>query len=171
MRIEPSQRIFEKSSNIKFHECPCCGSRGPWGQRQTDMTKIILTFRSFVKAPKIDSPLNFHGPSLQSWNLTGFDVNLLRIECIYPLFSSSIMVHKYIYKYLFVESQVYFSFVASANTQQSYLPYASYSIRKNFCSKSMLLRKINTIYNAFSRSSPKFHTVLSVRLAFFRHFK
>jgi hypothetical protein len=48
------QRIFEKYSNIKFHENPSSGSRvlpcGPT-DRQTDM-KLIVAFHSFANAPK-----------------------------------------------------------------------------------------------------------------------
>jgi len=50
---------FQKILNIKFHENASNGSRVvPCGQtdgqadRQTDMTKLIVTFRNFVNAPK-----------------------------------------------------------------------------------------------------------------------
>ena len=50
---------FEKYSNIKLDQNLLSGSRiGPcgWtdgrGERQTDMTKLIVGFRSFSKAPK-----------------------------------------------------------------------------------------------------------------------
>jgi len=52
--LEFSRQIFEKYSNIKFCENPCCGSRVvPCGQtdRQTDMTKQIVAFRHFANAP------------------------------------------------------------------------------------------------------------------------
>jgi hypothetical protein len=42
---------FEKYSNIKFHENPSSGSRVV-PCRRTDMTKLIVTFRNFAKAPK-----------------------------------------------------------------------------------------------------------------------
>ena len=50
-------RYFEKSSNIKFHENPCNGIRARsmamGGQTdRTEITKLILAFRSFPKAPK-----------------------------------------------------------------------------------------------------------------------
>ena len=52
MNLEFSQQIFEKYSNIKFHENPSSGSRVvPCGQ--TDMTKLIVAFRNFANAPKI----------------------------------------------------------------------------------------------------------------------
>jgi hypothetical protein len=42
--------MFEKSSNIKFYENPSI-----WGRvvpcRRTDMTQLIVTFRSFANAP------------------------------------------------------------------------------------------------------------------------
>jgi hypothetical protein len=55
MILEFSRQIFEKSSNIKFHENPYSGSRVvPSGRtdRQTDMTKLIIAFRNFEKALK-----------------------------------------------------------------------------------------------------------------------
>ena len=43
--------IFEKSSNIKFHENPSSGSWiDPCGR--TDTTKLIVAFRKFADAPK-----------------------------------------------------------------------------------------------------------------------
>jgi hypothetical protein len=48
---EFSRQIFEKSSNIKFHENLSSGSRVvPCGQ--TEMTKLIVALRSFANAPK-----------------------------------------------------------------------------------------------------------------------
>jgi hypothetical protein len=52
MNIESPQHIFEKHSNIKFHENPSSESRdGACGQM--DMTKLIRAFRNFAEAPKI----------------------------------------------------------------------------------------------------------------------
>ena len=55
MKLEFSRHIFEKSSNIQFHENPSSGSRvvlcGP-KDRRTDMTKLIVVFRNFANAPK-----------------------------------------------------------------------------------------------------------------------
>ena len=58
-KLEFSRQIFEKSSNIKFHENPSSGSRVvPCGQTdrrtdgRTDMTKLIVVFRNFANAPK-----------------------------------------------------------------------------------------------------------------------
>jgi hypothetical protein len=53
MKLEFSQRIFEKYSNIKLHENPSSGSRivlcrQPGGRR--DMTKPIAAFRNFANA-------------------------------------------------------------------------------------------------------------------------
>ena len=51
MKLVTSRQIFEKSSNIKFHENPSSESRVvPCGP--TDMTKLIVAFRNFVNAPK-----------------------------------------------------------------------------------------------------------------------
>jgi len=45
-----SRQIFEKSSNIKFHENPLSGRRVvPYGR--TDMTKLIVLFRNSAKTP------------------------------------------------------------------------------------------------------------------------
>jgi hypothetical protein len=59
MKLEFSQKIFAKSSNIKFHQDQSSGSRVvACGQKdgrtdgQTDMTKLILTFRNFADATK-----------------------------------------------------------------------------------------------------------------------
>jgi hypothetical protein len=52
MKLEFSRQIFEKYSNIIFHENLPSGSRVvPWGQR-TDMTKFIVAFRNSANAPK-----------------------------------------------------------------------------------------------------------------------
>jgi hypothetical protein len=54
MKLEFSRQTFEKCSNIKLHENPPSGSQvGPCGRtdRQTGMTKLILAFRNFAKAP------------------------------------------------------------------------------------------------------------------------
>jgi len=55
MKLEFSRIILEKYSNIKFHENPSSGSGvAPGGKNgQTDMTKLIVAFRNFAKAPKI----------------------------------------------------------------------------------------------------------------------
>ena len=51
MKLEFSGQMFDKSSSIKFHQSPSSGSRVvPYGQ--TDMTKLIVAFRNFVKASK-----------------------------------------------------------------------------------------------------------------------
>jgi len=50
MKPEFSRKIFDKSSNIKFHENPSSGSRVV-PRRQTDMTKLIVVFRNFANAP------------------------------------------------------------------------------------------------------------------------
>jgi len=55
MKVEFSRQIFEKYSNTKLNENPSSGCRiFPFGQtyRQTEMTKLIIGFRNFAKAPK-----------------------------------------------------------------------------------------------------------------------
>ena len=50
MTPEFSRQIFEKLSNIKFHENLSIGSRGvPCGR--VDMTKQIVAFRRFANDP------------------------------------------------------------------------------------------------------------------------
>ena len=57
--------ILEKYSNIKFHENPSSGRRAVqcgqrdglkdgWTDRETGMTKLIVGFRNFAKAPEND---------------------------------------------------------------------------------------------------------------------
>jgi hypothetical protein len=51
MKVEFSQQILEKYSDIKFQENPSSGNQlVPCGQ--TDMTKLIIAFRNFANAPK-----------------------------------------------------------------------------------------------------------------------
>jgi hypothetical protein len=50
MKHEFSQQIFEKISNIKFHQNPSTGSPA---DRQTDMKKLKVAFRNFANAPKV----------------------------------------------------------------------------------------------------------------------
>jgi len=51
MDLEYSRQIFEKDSNIKFHENPSSGSRVvPCGQ--TDIMKLTVAFRNFANASK-----------------------------------------------------------------------------------------------------------------------
>jgi len=53
MKLEFSRQIFKKYANIKLRENPSSGSRVvPCGR--TDMTKLIVAFRSFANAPKVD---------------------------------------------------------------------------------------------------------------------
>jgi hypothetical protein len=54
MKLELSQQIIKKYSNIKFHENPVqwkpsCFMRT---EGQTDMTKLIVAFRNFANAPE-----------------------------------------------------------------------------------------------------------------------
>jgi hypothetical protein len=55
MKLEFSQQIFQKYSNIKFHENPHSGKRVvPCGRTngRTDMTELIVAFRKFAKSAK-----------------------------------------------------------------------------------------------------------------------
>ena len=59
MKLEFSWQIFEKYSNIKLGENPSSGS---WDvpcrkKKDTDMTKLIVTFRNFANVPKNYSSL------------------------------------------------------------------------------------------------------------------
>ena len=52
-KLEWSRQIFEQHSNIKFHENHSRGgSELSHADRRTDMTKLIVAFRNFAKAPK-----------------------------------------------------------------------------------------------------------------------
>ena len=58
MTLEFTGRIFEKCSNVKFHENSLggsrdvpCGQTGGWTERRTDMTKPVIAFRNFANAP------------------------------------------------------------------------------------------------------------------------
>jgi len=56
MKLELSGRIFEKCLNVEFCENPSSRSRVvPCGHTdgRTDLTKLIIAFRNFTKAPKI----------------------------------------------------------------------------------------------------------------------
>jgi len=50
MKLEFSQQIFKKYSDIKFHKNPSSGSRAV-PRRQTDIMKLIVTFHNFANAP------------------------------------------------------------------------------------------------------------------------
>jgi hypothetical protein len=72
MKLENSQQILEKYSNMKFHGNPSSGSRsiprvltnGRTDRRtdgKSDMMKVIVAFRNFAYAPKqYINFLNFH---------------------------------------------------------------------------------------------------------------
>ena len=56
MKLEFSQQIFDKLSNIKFHENPSsapCGRPEGRTDGMTDMKKLTVVFRNFAKAPTI----------------------------------------------------------------------------------------------------------------------
>jgi len=70
MKPEFSRKIFEKHSKFKFGENPSSWSRVvPCGQtdgQQTDMTKLIVTFRNFAKEPKHTKIIHFYSLWLTS---------------------------------------------------------------------------------------------------------
>ena len=58
MKLEFSQQIFGKSSNIKFHESPSngsgvvsCGETERRTDGWTDTIKFMVAFRNLLKAP------------------------------------------------------------------------------------------------------------------------
>ena len=51
MELDSSRQMFEKSSNIKFHENPCSWSRVV-SCGLTDMTEIVVAFRDLMNAFK-----------------------------------------------------------------------------------------------------------------------
>jgi hypothetical protein len=59
MKLEFSRQILEKDTNIKFHQNSSsgrgvvpCGRTDRQTDQQTDMTKLIATFRNFVNMPR-----------------------------------------------------------------------------------------------------------------------
>ena len=52
MELEFSQHIFEKYSNIKFHENPSSRNRQVPCSGQKDMTKLTVTLHNFANASK-----------------------------------------------------------------------------------------------------------------------
>jgi hypothetical protein len=52
MKLEFSGKIFEKYSNIKFHENPSSGCRVFHANGRTDTTKPIVAFGNFANVPK-----------------------------------------------------------------------------------------------------------------------
>jgi hypothetical protein len=50
MELEFSQQIFEKHPTIIFNENP--SSCSTWTDGETNMMKLIFTFRNFANAPK-----------------------------------------------------------------------------------------------------------------------
>jgi hypothetical protein len=54
MKLVFSRLIFEKSSNIKFHQNRLLGAELFHVDRQTDMTKLIVVFHNFADAPNND---------------------------------------------------------------------------------------------------------------------
>jgi hypothetical protein len=52
MKLAFSQQIFEKYSNINFHEVRPVGAQLFHADRRTHMTKLIAAFRNFANAPK-----------------------------------------------------------------------------------------------------------------------
>jgi len=66
MNLEFYQQIFEKYSDVKYHDNPSSGSRIVPSE-QTDMTKPIADFRNFANALKI-LLINY-------WNNNGVNFN------------------------------------------------------------------------------------------------
>jgi hypothetical protein len=52
MILEFSGQIFEKQTNIKYHENRPVGAELFRADRWTDMTKLTVAFRKFASAPK-----------------------------------------------------------------------------------------------------------------------
>jgi len=79
MKLAISRQIFEKYSNIRFHDKAFSGSRAvPCGRtdRRTDMTNLLVTFRNSANALKKRRPLPhilqrpyLLRPSSRPWNI------------------------------------------------------------------------------------------------------
>jgi hypothetical protein len=66
MKLECSRQSSEKYSNVKFYETPSSGNRVvPLGQG--DMTKLIVTFRSYAKALKSQLVLHSKHTTSRLW--------------------------------------------------------------------------------------------------------
>jgi hypothetical protein len=53
IELEYSLQIFEKYSNMKYHENPSSESRDfPCGKKDRQVVELIVAFRNFAKAPK-----------------------------------------------------------------------------------------------------------------------
>jgi hypothetical protein len=52
MKLTFSRQIFEKYSNIKFHENPSKGAELFLADGRTDMMKLKVTFLNFANAPE-----------------------------------------------------------------------------------------------------------------------
>jgi len=52
IKLEFFRQIFEKYSNIKFHENPSSGCRVVPADGRTNMTKIIVALCNFASAPE-----------------------------------------------------------------------------------------------------------------------
>jgi len=62
-KLEFSRQIFEKCSNIKFHDTPSSGAElfhgDRWTDGHTDLTKLTVPFRNSENAPKRKSFIGF----------------------------------------------------------------------------------------------------------------
>jgi hypothetical protein len=69
MKLEFSRQIFEKYSDVKFHENPSserrvvpCGREDTQTDGRTDVTKLIVALRNLANSPKQDEGLWNHLP-------------------------------------------------------------------------------------------------------------
>jgi hypothetical protein len=53
MKLKFSRETFKKYSNIKFHDNPLVGAELFHADWRTDMAKLTVAFRNFMKAPKL----------------------------------------------------------------------------------------------------------------------
>jgi hypothetical protein len=80
MKLEFSQQIFKRSSNIKFHGNPSGGSQffnanGRLDRdRRRDMIKLLVTFRKFAKAPE-DSQASGQAAYVPVFRLKGIEIS------------------------------------------------------------------------------------------------
>ena len=88
MKLEFSCQIFEKYSNVKFHENPSSGSRVVQYERttegQTDMTKLIVAFRNFASAPKQQFSLSVDNARLSIPRMPAIDTHAEYLMLIFP---------------------------------------------------------------------------------------
>ena len=98
VKLEISRQMFEKYSNIKFHENPSSGSRVVPADahtdtdRQTDKTKLIVAVRNFANAPTISLlPWFSQWAAIVSLNSLGWLFFVTGTWCVFCEYGSEVL--------------------------------------------------------------------------------